>query len=98
MAINEIGIYNVSRCKGEYVRKIKICKHCSKGKVNIYGSPDNGSTCPHCEGNWYSPQDKIFRVECWRGDLRRWQLEDVENINRCVYLKPGTKVFAGFTY
>lgn len=29
---------------------------------------------------------------------RRWQLDDVSDISRCIYVKPGTKLYAGFTY
>lgn len=98
MAIKELGVYNVSECKGEYVRRVKTCKVCSKGKIDIFGSPDNGATCPHCNGDWFTPQNKVYRVECWRPDLRRWQLEDVEDFTRCIFLKSGTEVLAGFTY
>jgi hypothetical protein len=37
-------------------------------------------------------------VECYRADLKRWQLVDVEDTNRWLYVKPGTVLFAGFTY
>lgn len=43
-------------------------------------------------------QNKVYLVECYRGDLKRWQLADFDDINRCVYIKPGTKVYAGFTF
>lgn len=43
-------------------------------------------------------QKKVYFVEGYRGDLKRWQLVDCDDINRCVYIKPGTKVWAGFTY
>lgn len=41
---------------------------------------------------------KVYRVDCWRYDLKRWQLVDADDINRCLYLKAGTLVWAGFTY
>lgn len=41
---------------------------------------------------------KIYKVECWRGDLRRWQLADVDDISRAVYVKAGTRVYDCGTY
>lgn len=41
---------------------------------------------------------KVYMVECYRGDLKRWQLADVDDTSRCIYVKPGTLLFAGFTY
>jgi hypothetical protein len=41
---------------------------------------------------------KVYLVECYRSDMKRWQLVDAEDANRWLYVKPGTILFAGFTY
>ena len=41
---------------------------------------------------------KVYMVECYRSDMKRWQLVDAEDANRWLYVKPGTVLFAGFTY
>lgn len=41
---------------------------------------------------------KVYRVEGYDRALKRWELSDCDDINRTVYVKPGTLLFAGFTY
>lgn len=41
---------------------------------------------------------KVYLVECYRYDLKRWQLASADDINDCIYVKAGTQVWAGFTY
>jgi hypothetical protein len=41
---------------------------------------------------------KVYRVEGYSRALKRWELSDCDDINRIVYVKPGTLLFAGFTY
>ena len=97
------GLYPVDKLKGQFVKRVTPCPYkrwgCVDGKMDVYGAPYNGDTCQHCEGKGYlNVQAKVYIVECWRGDLKRWQLCDWTDTMRCVYVKPGTKLFAGFTY
>ena len=41
---------------------------------------------------------KVYRVEGYCRTSRRWELVDCDDVNRCIYVKPGTLLFAGFTY
>jgi hypothetical protein len=40
----------------------------------------------------------VYRVEGYCPYTKRWELADCKNANRCIYIKPGTLLFAGFTY
>ena len=44
------GLYNVADCKGQYVKRVKVCTHCNAGKIDIWGAPYNGEACTHCNG------------------------------------------------
>ncbi|MEY2152346.1 hypothetical protein AB7849_15680 [Rhodanobacter sp. 115] len=41
---------------------------------------------------------KVYKVEGYCADQKRWELTDVNDVSRCIYVKPGTLLFAGFTY
>jgi hypothetical protein len=41
---------------------------------------------------------KVYRVEGYCRSSKRWELVDADDVNRCVYVKTGTLLFAGFTY
>lgn len=40
----------------------------------------------------------VYRVDGYSKELRRWELTDTTDTNRCIYVKTGTILFAGFTY
>lgn len=40
----------------------------------------------------------VYHVTCYCPSTKRWVLTDVNDVNRCIYVKPGTLLFAGFTY
>jgi len=41
---------------------------------------------------------KVYIVNGYCRVSRRWELTDAEDVNRCIYIKTGTPLFAGFTY
>ena len=41
---------------------------------------------------------KVYKFNGWCYANKKFELQDVEDISRCVYLKGMTKVFTGFTY
>ena len=40
----------------------------------------------------------IYLVDGYDRSLRKWQLTDVNDINRAIYVKPGTLLFTDFEY
>ena len=45
-----------------------------------------------------TPHSKTYKVIAFDRAEQKWQLDDVEDIGRCIYLRSSVKVFAGFTY
>lgn len=41
---------------------------------------------------------KTYQRAEYDRELRKYCLDDQEDISRCIYIKKGTKVFVGFTY
>jgi quinolinate synthase len=41
---------------------------------------------------------KVYKLNGWCRFNKKYELQDVEDISRCLYLKGMTKVFTGFTY
>ena len=41
---------------------------------------------------------KVYKFNGWCYTNKKFELQDVEDISRCLYLKGMTKVFTGFTY
>ena len=41
---------------------------------------------------------KVYKLVGWCYTNKKYELQDVEDISRCLYLKGMTKVFTGFTY
>jgi hypothetical protein len=41
---------------------------------------------------------KVYRRGPYDRTLGRYQLDDVEDISRAIYVKKGTALFVGFTY
>jgi hypothetical protein len=40
----------------------------------------------------------VYMVGSYDRVTKRWELTDTEDVNRCIYVKTGTILFAGFTY
>jgi hypothetical protein len=40
----------------------------------------------------------VYMVGSYDRVAKRWELTDTEDANRCIYVKTGTILFAGFTY
>lgn len=41
---------------------------------------------------------KVYKLNGWCRFNKKYELQDVEDISRCLYLQGLTKVFVGFTY
>lgn len=41
---------------------------------------------------------KVYMVAGYDRSMKRWQLDDASDISRCIYVRKGTVLFAGFTY
>lgn len=41
---------------------------------------------------------KVYKLVGWCYTNKKYELQDVEDISHCLYLKGMTKVFTGFTY
>jgi len=41
---------------------------------------------------------KVYIVNGYCRVSRRWELTDCDDVSRCIYIKTGTLLFAGFTY
>ncbi len=41
---------------------------------------------------------KVYKLVGWCRFNKKYQLQDVEDISHCLYLKGMTQVFTGFTY
>jgi hypothetical protein len=41
---------------------------------------------------------KVYKVGAYDKASRRWELCDCEDWGRCIYVKPGTLLYAGFEY
>jgi len=41
---------------------------------------------------------KVYILKGWCRFNKKYELQDVEDISRCLYLQGLTKVFTGFTY
>jgi len=54
-----------------------------------------------CKGQYVKRKQnakRVYLVECYRHDLKRWQLVAFDDVNQCVYVKPGTQVWVGFDF
>jgi hypothetical protein len=80
----ELGVYEVQTLPvGEFVHKVTKCK---------------GDNCAAkgCPG--YIVQQKVYKRGAYDRSSKQFQLDDVDDISRCIYVKRGTKLYAGFTY
>lgn len=78
--------------KGEFVKRISVCKTC-----NGDGANDRGP-CADCATKGYTVKDAVYmRGEYDRGS-QRYSLTDFYNTNREVFVKRGTRLFVGFSF
>jgi DnaJ-class molecular chaperone len=97
----ELGNYEVQTLpKGEFVNRTFKCSGCvGTGNIAAHeGSADPMRDCTICNGTGLMPGNKVFKLAGYDRSERKWQLDDCDDISRCVYVKRGTMLHAGFSY
>lgn len=63
--------------------------------------PQGYTEVSKCKGQYVQRKagaKKVYKVDEYRRDLRRWQLTDFDDTSRAIFVKPGTMLFTDFEF